>query len=127
MIENIKELRMNTEKAQDFFELRLAYTLGPVELKVMLEKPNVKLVDVRAKEDYDEGHIAQSVSIPKEELKDRMGELSKNDVNIVYCYNQQCHLAASAAYTLAKNGYPTMELEGGFNTWVEDFKFEVLK
>ena len=127
MIENVKELRMNTEKAQDYFEMRLAYTLGPVELKAMMAKDNIKLIDVRQKADYDEGHFPDAISIPKDELKDRLDMLSKEDVNIVYCYNAQCHLAASAAYTLARNGYPTMEVEGGYKTWVEDFKFDVVK
>lgn len=127
MIENIQELRLDTEKAKDFFEKRLAYTLGPVEVKAMLQKPNVKLIDVRHKDDYQEGHIEHALSIPKDDLKDSLELLSKTDVNIVYCYNQQCHLAASAAYTLAKNGYPTMEMEGGFKTWVENFGFEVVQ
>lgn len=127
MIENIKELRMDTDAATEFFAAKLAYTLGPVELQEMLKKPNIKLIDVRHKEDYDEGHISPAISIPKDELKDRLEILSKNDVNIVYCYNQQCHLGASSAYILAKNGYPVMELDGGFDTWAEVFKFEVVK
>lgn len=123
----IDEIRRNTKMAEAFFAEKLAYTLGPVELKKMLADKKVKLIDVRAKDDYMDGHIAEAISIPKDELKDRLGELSKNDVHVVYCYNAQCHLAAAAAYTLAKNGYPTMELEGGFNVWVKDFKFEVVK
>lgn len=127
MIENVKELRVNTQRAKDFFEEKLAYTLGPVELKAMMAKDNIRLIDVRAKEDYDEGHFPEAISIPKDELKDKLEMLSKDQVNVVYCYNAQCHLAASSAYTLAKNGYPVMELDGGFKTWVEDFGFEVVK
>ena len=125
MSEFIDKIRFDTEIATDYFEEKLAFTLGPVELKNMLEKPNVKLIDVRSKEDYDIDHIPKAISIPKAELKERLSELSKEDVNIVYCYNQQCHLAAAAALNLAQNGYPTMELEGGYNVWVNDFQFEV--
>lgn len=122
---DIKALRTNVEKATEFFAKKLAYTLGPIELIEMLKRSNTKLIDVRSKEDFDKGHIPGSISIPKSELKDRLSELSKEDINIVYCYNQQCHLASWAALTLAEHGYPTMELEGGFKVWTEDFGLKV--
>lgn len=127
MSEYIDKIRFDTEAATAFFEEKLAYTLGPVELKQMLADGKVKLIDVRMKDDYDEGHIPMATSIPKGELKDRLTELSKHDVHVVYCYNQQCHLGAAAAFKLAQNGYPVMELDGGFDTWAEDFKFEIEK
>lgn len=126
MSEYIDEIRFNTKKAEEFFAQRLAYTLGPVELKKMVEDKKVKVIDVRAKEDYDESHIPEAISIPKTELRDRVSELSKHDVHVVYCYNQQCHLASNAALILAQNGYPVMELEGGFDVWVNGFKFETV-
>ena len=127
MNENIKEIRLDTKMATKFFAGKLAYTLGPVELKQMLKEKKVKLIDVRAKDDFIEGHIAEAISIPKDELQTRLSELSKNDVHVLYCYNQQCHLAAAAAFNLASAGYPVMELEGGINTWTEDFGFELVK
>lgn len=125
MSDYINEIRFDTKKAENFFAEKLAFTLGPVELKKMLEKNKVKLVDVRAKEDYDDSHIPEAISIPAAELEAHLGKLSKNDVHVVYCYNQQCHLGASAALTLAKNDYPVMELDGGFQVWKKDFKFDV--
>lgn len=123
MDDKIKELRANTEKAQCFFSKCLAYTLGPVELKGMMEHGNVILVDVRAKEDYAVSHIPGAISIPKDELPEKLDELSKDKVTIVYCYNQQCHLGVRACLTLADYGYPCMHMEGGFDTWVNDFRF----
>lgn len=123
MSEFIDKIRFDQEAAVDFFAEKLAFTLGPVELQHMLEK-KVKLIDVRSKEDYDESHIPGAISIPRDEMKDRLSELSKNDVHVVYCYNQQCHLAAASALVLAKNGYPVMELEGGFDVWKNVFEFE---
>lgn len=127
MSEYIDKIRHNTEVAEDFFAEKLAFTLGPVELKKMLADDKVKLIDVRAKEDYDEAHIAQAISIPKDKLSENFSQLSKDNVHVVYCYNQQCHLAAAAALKLAKNGYPVMELDGGFDVWVNDFKFDTIK
>ena len=113
MNEKIKEIRFNPEKAQCFFSKKLAFTLGPIELKNLLDEGKVKLLDVRKKEDYDIAHIPSAISIPKEE------------VTVVYSYNQQCHLSAKACLILADYGYPTMLLEGGFKTWTEDFRFAV--
>ncbi len=123
MNEKIKELRHNTQEAQDYFTKKLAYTLDPVELKNFMEKDGVKVIDIRLKADYDIGHIPGAISIPKEELDQRLQELSKNEINIIYCYNQQCHLGYSACLILAEYGYPTMLLEGGFKVWMEDFRF----
>jgi rhodanese-related sulfurtransferase len=127
MSEYIDRIRLNTEIAEDYFAEKLAFTLGPVELKKMIAENKIKLIDVRAKDDFDESHIPTAISVPKDEIQARLDEFSQTDVHVVYCYNQQCHLGASAALTFAKRGYPVMELEGGFKCWVEDFGFETEK
>lgn len=126
MGEYIKELRRQTDVAKSFFAEKLAFTLGPVELKELMEKDHVKVIDVRHKEDFDASHIPGAISIPRPEIREKLNMLSKDDVHVVYCYNQQCHLGAAAAFAMAENGYPVMEMEGGFQTWVEDFHFAVI-
>lgn len=126
MSDYINEIRIDTKKAENFFAQRLAYTLGPVELKEMLKDKKVKLLDVRREEDFNDGHIPDAISMPAKSLNGKLNILSKNDIHVVYCYNQQCHLASNAALFLAKNDYPVMELEGGFKVWSEDFGFEVI-
>lgn len=123
MNEKIKELMFDAENARCFFSKILAFTIGPVELKELLEENKVKLVDVRRSEDYQVAHIPGALSIPKEELADNTMQLSKDEITVVYCYNQQCHLGAEACLILAEYGYPVMLLEGGFKTWTEDFRF----
>jgi rhodanese-related sulfurtransferase len=128
MSEDIKELRKNSEEAAKFFAKKLAYTLGPVEVqKMMAKNPNTKLIDLRQRADYDAGHIPEAISIPRDELRKNLGLLSKDDINIVYCYNQQCHLGASACFVLAENAFPCMEMEGGFDVWVNNFHFDIVK
>lgn len=126
MNEKIKEIRFDSDKAKCFFSKQLAFTLGPVELKELLDEGKVRVVDVRRPEDYEIAHIPSAISIPKDELAGSLDKLSKEEVTVVYCYNQQCHLGSKAALILADYGYPVMLLEGGFKTWTEDFRFATM-
>lgn len=123
MHEKIKEIRFNSEKAQCFFSKLLAFTLGPVELKELMDEENVRVVDVRRVEDYEVSHIPSAISIPCDEMDKNLDKLSKDGVTVVYSYSCECSLAARAALTLADYGYPVMLLTGGFKTWTADFRF----
>src|SRR5207237_466394 len=83
------------------------------------------VVDVRAAEDYAEGHIPGAVNVPKDKWGQPEG-LRKDKINVLYCYSQVCHLAAAAAVEFASKGYPVMELEGGVRTW-KDGELEIEK
>lgn len=122
----IKEIRSNPEKAKCFFSKILAFTIGPVELSKLSEENNIKIIDVRKHSDYEVGHIPEAISIPFEELEEKLNTLNKDDVHVIYSYDVYCHLSAKAAYHLAKNDYTVMELCGGFKTWSEDFRFSIV-
>jgi rhodanese-related sulfurtransferase len=73
----------------------------------------VNIVDVRASEDYAEGHIPGAVNLPKAQWHDAKivkTRLNKKKINVLYCSSQVCHPAATAAVEFAKRGYPAMEL-----------------
>ena len=106
-------------KAKEFFEAKMAFTTGPVELEQMMKQGGVNIVDVRAAEDYAKGHIPGAISLPKERWGSLQG-LRKDRVNILYCYSLVCHLAATAAVQFAAQGFPVMELDGGWRWWQED-------
>jgi rhodanese-related sulfurtransferase len=106
--------------ARKYFEDKLAFTTGPVELDrwIKADEDNLLVVDVRAAEDYAKGHIPGAINLPRERWQNPQG-LSKSKTNVVYCYTQQCHLAANACAQFAAKDFPVMELEGGFETWKE--------
>ncbi len=108
------------ENAKAYFENKLAFTTGPVELDRWIKgrENNLVVVDVRAAEDFDKGHVPGAINLPKEKWNNPQG-LTKDKTNVVYCYTQQCHLAANACVQFASRGYPVMELEGGFAAWKE--------
>jgi rhodanese-related sulfurtransferase len=45
--------------------------------------------------------------------------LDRDKPNVLYCYSQVCHLAATAAVEFAGRGFSIVELEGGFDGWKE--------
>ncbi len=123
MDNKIKEIRFDCARAKEFFEECLAYTIGPIDVKNLMEEGDITLLDVRREADYEISHIPSAISIPKDSLADNLDKLDKNIPTVVYSYNQQCHLSYKAALILADYGYPSIILEGGFKTWKEDFRF----
>lgn len=55
------------------------------ELRAMLERDEAVAVDVRSKQSYDFGHISGALSIPREEVRERAGELPKDKLIVFYC------------------------------------------
>jgi len=109
------------EAAKRYFEAKLAFTTGPVELDrwIKSSENNLVVVDVRAPEDFAKSHIPGAINVPRTEWNNPHG-LSNSKTNVVYCYTQQCHLAANACAQFASKGYPVMELEGGFEAWKDN-------
>jgi rhodanese-related sulfurtransferase len=105
------------EKAAKYFTDKVTYTTGPAELNAMLKRQEaITVVDVRAPEDYQKGHIPGAMNMPKGTWNN-VARLDKARTTVVYCYSEVCHLAASAAREFALSGYPVMELEGGWEEW----------
>ena len=106
-------------KAKEFFEAKMTFTTGPVELERAMKNNEVNVIDVRAAEDYVDGHIPRAINLPKDQWHTLKG-LRKDKTNVLYCYSQVCHLAATAAVEFASKGYPIMELDGGWRWWKDD-------
>lgn len=106
-------------KARDYFTNKVEFSTGPVEVNHMLEeKEHVIIVDVRAEEDFAKGHVPGAINLPRAAWHEPEG-LSKDSMNIIYCYSPACHLAAKAALEFACLGYPVMEMDGGFDAWTK--------
>ena len=108
---------ISSEKAAKYFEDKLDFTTGPLELYHMTSSgENINIIDVRSADDFAAGHIPGAISLPKNSWHTMTG-LAKDRVNIVYCYSEVCHLAAQAAKCFAEADFSVMELEGGFEAW----------
>ena len=54
--------------ALDYFQRKMAFTTGPVELSRAIDDRQVNVVDVRREQDYRAGHIPGSTNLPQDRL-----------------------------------------------------------
>jgi len=87
------------------------------ELINKLESGKVTILDVRPESEYKQGHIANAISIPIEELSKRLKELPKRSEIVAYCRGPFCVYADEAVALLKKAGYRASRLEEGFPDW----------
>ena len=82
------------------------------QLEAILNENNYMIVDVRTKEEYDTGHVVDSINIPYQQIGES-SFIDKNKTIIVYC---QSGMRSHAAFqTLKSLGYDVFDL-GAYDT-----------
>jgi rhodanese-related sulfurtransferase/DNA-binding transcriptional ArsR family regulator len=87
------------------------------ELQALISEGTIVVLDVRPDIEYEQGHIAGAISIPIDELGERLGELSLDQQVVAYCRGPYCVFADEAAELLASNGYSVRRLREGYPDW----------
>jgi rhodanese-related sulfurtransferase len=87
------------------------------ELLKWLCRSDVVLVDVRPSEEFDAGHIEGAISIPLDELDERLPELPAGSEIVASCRGAFCAYAHQAVRTLRAEGRSARRLEGGWPEW----------
>lgn len=111
-IESIEKVVREFRKSKFDFE-----TVTIDQLIEKLESSKVTILDVRPESEYKQGHIANAISIPIEELSKRLKELPKRTEIVAYCRGPFCVYADDAVAMLTKAGYKATRLEEGFPDW----------
>ncbi|MFD1663419.1 ArsR/SmtB family transcription factor [Streptomyces caeni] len=75
------------------------------------------VLDVRPAEEYQAGHIPGALSIPVEELAERIDELPEGAEIVVYCRGEYCVLAYDAVRLLKARGRRAIRLDDGMLEW----------
>ena len=94
------------------------------EVKPLLAKGQIILVDARDAHSYKAGHIPGAVSLPFATLRDTidsfMAGAPKTMPLVIYCASIQCGLAHSEAVALRQRfGYSDVrEMPGGYAEWL---------
>jgi rhodanese-related sulfurtransferase/DNA-binding transcriptional ArsR family regulator len=87
------------------------------ELRARAEAGGVLMLDVRPAEEYLAGHIPGAVSIPVDELAERIAEVPGDVEIVVYCRGAYCVFAYDAVRLLAGHGRPALRLDDGMLEW----------
>jgi|APSaa5957512622_1039677.scaffolds.fasta_scaffold06883_3 NADPH-dependent 2,4-dienoyl-CoA reductase/sulfur reductase-like enzyme/rhodanese-related sulfurtransferase len=80
-----------------------------------LDPEKTTILDVRDKDEREEGYIPGSLHIPLPELRNRFMELEKDREVIAYCQSGQRSYFASRF--LAQQGFRVKNLTGAYRTW----------
>jgi thiosulfate sulfurtransferase len=91
------------------------------ELKTLMAKKQVVIVDVRDPQSFGEGHIPGAVNVPFDFLPNHVDEWKKDKRLIVtYCACHEEATAARALYDLNAFDVKNVKaLRGGWNEWVQ--------
>jgi len=94
--------------------------LEPVSRDELLKRVRtgeVIVLDVRPLGEYRSGHIKGAISIPLEQLEQRLVDLPVDKEIIAYCRGPYCVMALQAVQTLRTRGRAARRLVDGFPEW----------
>ena len=104
----------------DFFRNRVESTFSPMDY-MQASKQNIDeyvLLDVRNGPPHlKREKIKDAIEISQAEIANRLSEIPKDKVIVLYCWDVWCNTAAKAAIILLENGYKVKELSGGIAAW----------
>jgi rhodanese-related sulfurtransferase len=87
------------------------------ELLRRLEAGDATVIDVRPTEEYAAGHIPGALSLPLDELAERLAELDADTTIVAYCRGAYCVMAHEAIRALAAAGLHALRLHDGMLEW----------
>ncbi len=77
---------------------------------------NQVIIDTRTPSEYDDGHIHNSINIPVDELRGKLGDLDKNTEYLLYCRVGLRGYIASRI--LMNNGFKCKNFSGGYLRYI---------
>jgi rhodanese-related sulfurtransferase/DNA-binding transcriptional ArsR family regulator len=87
------------------------------ELLKRARSKQVVILDTRPASEYVAGHIPGAISVPVDDLKRRLQELTKGKEYVAYCRGPYCVYADRAVELLQANGRRARRLRDGFPEW----------
>lgn len=88
--------------------------LSPKVDLATIAKSGAQIIDVRTKEEYQQGHIRGSVNIPLQNLQNNLSKIKKDKPVITCCASGM--RSASAKGILKSNGYTEVHNGGGWSS-----------
>ena len=79
------------------------------------------LLDVRAPESFEEGHLPSAISLPHGKINERnLAGFPLDTLFVVYCNGPHCNGADRAAARLARLGRRVKKMIGGIEGWKDE-------
>ena len=95
-------------------------SLSTRELTALVNGEQAVVLDVRAKKEFDGGHIVDALNIPYEKLVNRIAELEKHKAKTIIVVDAMGQHAGTVCRELKKAGYTAAKLSGGIASWRGD-------
>ncbi|KAB3531828.1 rhodanese-like domain-containing protein [Alkaliphilus serpentinus] len=84
--------------------------------QVINNNPDVIIIDIRERNDYEKGHIRDATAIPYKELKASLDQWNTDSTYLIYCNNGKDSMKASKL--MAESGFPRVfTIVGGYKNW----------
>jgi phage shock protein E len=120
--ESKEESAVDTEEETFTGEEEAVIEVIPISVEEVYEiiknNQDYIILDVRTKEEFNEGHLEDAILIPVSELESRLDELPKDKPIIVYCRSGV--RSRNAANMLVENGFIQIYDMGGILDWQEE-------
>jgi len=91
--------------------------IGRQELLRRVDAGEAMVLDVRPTFEYESGHIPGAISIPLEELAERLEELPADHGVVAYCRGAYCVFSHDAVRFLTAHGRRAVRLDEGIVEW----------
>ena len=111
---NLSEIKM---AIISFFVSEPYGTVDFKELRRKVKRDEILLLDVRPKKEYLSGHFPGAISIPLNELEEKIHSLPWDRQTVAYCRGRYCVLSESAVEILRKHGMEAYRLPQGVVEW----------
>ena len=112
-----KQLAETERAARDFLGEDGVEAVDRGDLLERVRSKRCVLIDVRPEAEYAAGHIEGALSIPLEQLADRLTDLPADLEVVAYCRGEYCVLSYDAVRLLRAKGRPARRLDGGMVEW----------
>ncbi|MEM7163085.1 MAG: rhodanese-like domain-containing protein [Bacteroidota bacterium] len=94
------------------------HLLNPQDFESAINSDQVKLIDIRTAEEFQEGSIAyaQNIDFYAEDFMDQMGQFDKSEPLYIFC--RSGGRSGKASKMLVEAGFNSVyDLDGGYLTW----------
>lgn len=97
---------------------RVGRPLTPMQATRLQNDEDAVIIDVRARKDYDSGHVQGAMTLPEREIGQSIHQLKKHRDRPLVLYDEGGFNAERAAKTLKGNGFERIYvIDGGLPAW----------